>query len=200
MAGLSPHPAEQDVESSQGTLPRARGSPAGVWNCALKLYTCLTFRNPTAFRADWKSRLSLSPAVLQHFHPACSFLLTFGIYTVTPSWGGCCAARLRCLLLLLGNSRYVSLLVQFCSVAFGVVITVQCLSSELAANIELHGLISCWMLLSIQDFPSLASTRVVVEVHCWMYAGERFFFSLLVFASKKVCISWQNAFIKINTY
>lgn len=97
--------------AAKGHRWELQGSPGGVWNHALILYKCLIFQNLAAFGAAITSRLSLSPAVLQHFYPACSFfLLIFAISSVTPfshirnAWRGFLTASLKCFLLLLGNS------------------------------------------------------------------------------------------------
>lgn len=182
---------EQDVASSQGTLPRAPG--AARVTCVkpgTKTWQMFDFPEPPQHLGLTQAQLSLSPAMLQHFHPPCSFLLlAVELSSVTPlsqlshMGGDIFAATLKCLLLLLGNSFYISLLVSFPGYP---AITVQCVSSKLVANIKLHWLISFWMLLNIQDFPSLGSAPIVINVHYWMCSGERFLLSLMIFANKKV--------------
>lgn len=45
------------------------------------------------------------------------------------------------------------------------------------------------MLLNMQDFLSLEIAPIVINVHCWVCAGERFLLSLMIFANKKVHVS-----------
>lgn len=111
---------EQDVASSQGTLLRAPGQPGWHVKPGTKTWQMFDFPEPPQhLRLTW-AQISLSPAMLQHFHPLCSFLLLGAeLCMVTPfsqlsyMWGDVFAATLKCFLLLLGSSFYISLLVLF---------------------------------------------------------------------------------------
>lgn len=198
VTGVSHHPAEQDVESSQRTPLRAPGQPG--WRVKSRTNTLQMFDFP-------------EPRSVQGCHNISAFSLPCST-----------AAFLPCLFFLLPNiwdflgdpilsfityvmsgeaSWQPALRVVFCSwvivavsplVQFVRVIAVRCLLSKLAANITYHGLISCWIMLSIQGFPSLGSALL-----CYYGApldvcrGKGF--SCCFFASKKAWIFWQNAIL-----
>lgn len=96
---------EQDVASSQGTLPRAPG--AARVTCVkpgTKTWQMFDFPEPPQHLGLTPAQPSLSPAMLQHFHPPCSFLLlAVELSSVTPfsqlshMWGDVFAATLECL-------------------------------------------------------------------------------------------------------